>query len=62
MITRSPDFRSCEKKLRYGPAFPPGLDRIRTSAKAAPMAISDIETENTKRIIDGSDVVTKQLL
>jgi len=26
------------------------------------MAISDIETENTKRIIDGSDVVTKQLL
>jgi len=26
------------------------------------MAISDIETENTKRIIDWSDVVTKQLL
>jgi hypothetical protein len=52
MTTRSPDFRSCEKKFRYGPAFPPGLDRIRTSAKAAPAAISDIATENTRRRIE----------
>jgi hypothetical protein len=56
ITTRSPDFRSCKKKLKYDVATPPAFDEIRTSAKAGPMTTNDKATQHIKRRIEDPPV------
>jgi hypothetical protein len=53
MTTRWPDFRSWEKKVRYGPTTPPELEMIRTSPRAGPTRLSDKAIEKIKLFMDG---------
>jgi hypothetical protein len=52
MITRWPDLRSWEKKVKYGSTTPPELEMIRTSAEAGPMRLSDKATQKIELFID----------
>jgi hypothetical protein len=52
MITRWPDLRSWEKKVKYGSTTPPELEMIRTSADAGPTRLSDKATYKIDLFID----------